>query len=90
LREAHILCRLNHDNILPFLGVCFAPGPGAELALVMPWVDKAMTLGKFLRQPNKPKDADRCSLLTDVARALVYLHADGAHIVHGDLYEVRI
>ncbi|KIK79811.1 hypothetical protein PAXRUDRAFT_160273 [Paxillus rubicundulus Ve08.2h10] len=80
-RELKVWARLEHENIIPLLGV--ATGFGPFTALVCPWMDSG-TLSSYLEH-NKEHLAlrDRLELLRDAANGLCYLHSRS--VVHGDL-----
>ncbi|OAX32312.1 kinase-like protein [Rhizopogon vinicolor AM-OR11-026] len=73
--------RLNHDCILPLLGVAYKFGPYP--AMVCPWVTNGALTGFLERQQDKLSSHDKLSLLNDIALGLQYLHSKS--IVHGDL-----
>ncbi|KAG8902679.1 hypothetical protein FRB99_004268 [Tulasnella sp. 403] len=79
--EANLWQRLDHPNVLQFLGT--APFEG-NLCLISPWMDNG-SLKDYL--PNHP-DADRPKFLLETADALVYLH--GKLIIHGDVQATNI
>jgi len=76
-READVWSRLNHENLLPFIGVCtdVAPWP----VLVSPFYKSGHIL-KFLA--NHPS-TDRGEMVLGIASGLEYLHVHD--VVHGDL-----
>ncbi|KAJ7224774.1 kinase-like domain-containing protein [Mycena rebaudengoi] len=77
-RETEVWSRLDHPNVLPFLGVWdepIAPWP----ALISPFY-KFGDLRQYLR--DHPT-TDRGKMIRGVASGLEYLHRNG--IVHGDL-----
>ncbi|KAJ7651237.1 hypothetical protein FB45DRAFT_780589 [Roridomyces roridus] len=77
-REAIIWRQLSHPNLLPFYGLYKFR---QRLCLVSPWMENGHIQG-FLK--NQSCDTDRyLSLILDVARGLLHLHAKG--IAHGDL-----
>ncbi|KAG1723355.1 kinase-like domain-containing protein [Suillus paluster] len=91
-KELGIWKRLQHSNILKFIGTTSDFGP--SVALVAPWILNG-TLTSFLNEQNETLTPhDRLLLLRDVAAGLKYLHTfrvtiDGhTHpnpVVHGDL-----
>ncbi|KAJ7318976.1 hypothetical protein DFH08DRAFT_819419 [Mycena albidolilacea] len=81
-REAVIWRQLCHPNLLPFFGIYYLD---SRLCLVSPWMEYGNVI-RFLTA-EKPTNAERLSLILDVAIGLQYLH--GREIVHGDLKGVR-
>ncbi|KAJ7819723.1 kinase-like domain-containing protein, partial [Mycena olivaceomarginata] len=82
-REAIIWRQLWHPNVLPFFGVYYLDN---RLCLVSPWMENGHIM-KFLAAKN-PTNAERLSLILDVALGLQYLHKQ--KIVHGDLKGLNI
>ncbi|KIK81469.1 hypothetical protein PAXRUDRAFT_832838 [Paxillus rubicundulus Ve08.2h10] len=80
-RELKVWARLQHENILPLLGV--ATGFGRFTALVCPWMDNG-TLTSYLEHNREQLSLrNRLELLRDTAAGLCYLHS--CSVVHGDL-----
>ncbi|KAJ7048290.1 kinase-like domain-containing protein [Mycena amicta] len=78
-REVHVWKRLEHRNVLPFIGV-WHDIPGAPCpALISPFCSSG-NVETYLK--NKPT-ADRNELVLGVGSGLKFLHAND--IVHGDL-----
>ncbi|KAJ3576723.1 hypothetical protein NP233_g239 [Leucocoprinus birnbaumii] len=78
--EAVLWGQLQHTNVLPFYGVYHLEhSTHNRLCLVSPWMENGNVDEYLAREPN----ADRMSLIKDVASGLKYLH--GQNIVHGDL-----
>ncbi|KAF9646470.1 kinase-like protein [Thelephora ganbajun] len=77
--EAVMWKRLNHPNVLPFLGVTIAP-----LQLISEWMPGG-TLPDYIKNNS---DADRLALLSEVAEGLCYLHS--CNVIHGDLKGLNI
>lgn len=75
-KEAFVWCRLEHPNILPFLGI---GNIDRRLYFVSPWMDQ----GDLVRFVGEHPQADKQLLLQDTAAGLDYLHSQG--VVHGDL-----
>ncbi|KAF9644868.1 kinase-like protein [Thelephora ganbajun] len=73
-QEAVLWKRLEHKNIVPLLGITSTP-----LQLISGWMPGGDLTGYIKRYP----DADRLSLLSDVAEGLQFLHSH--NIVHGSL-----
>ncbi|TDL20541.1 kinase-like protein [Rickenella mellea] len=83
--EALIWQQLNHDNILPFIGISkneFKP----RLALISPWMEN----GTLISYLNDNEDVNRHSLIYGIAEGLQYLHTLKPLIVHGDLRAANI
>ncbi|KAG8900786.1 ubiquitin-protein transferase activating protein, partial [Tulasnella sp. 403] len=80
-REEDIWQKLQHPNILPFLGTADVEG---TLYLVSPWVDNGSLPGYLKRNPN----CDRPRLIRETASALLYLHQQ--NIIHGDVKATNI
>ncbi|KAH7882643.1 kinase-like domain-containing protein [Phlebopus sp. FC_14] len=85
-RELGIWKRLDHPNIVPFLGTVYGFGP--YLSLVSPWMPNG-TLQTFLAAHNdKLTIRQRFQLLKDVAAGLQYLHERS--VIHGDVTGTNI
>ncbi|TDL16992.1 kinase-like protein [Rickenella mellea] len=84
--EATMWRQLVHPNILPFYGVFKGDDSFDRLCLVSPWMDAGIAPKYLATHPN----ADRVSLLADVAKGLDYLHSFATPIVHGDLKGANI
>ncbi|KIJ67306.1 hypothetical protein HYDPIDRAFT_108020 [Hydnomerulius pinastri MD-312] len=86
-RELGIWRRLDHPNIVPFLGVVSGFGP--SVSLVSMWMPNG-TLHAYLGKCDSSCDstsalspAQRLRLIVDIASGLEYLHS--IPVVHGDL-----
>ncbi|KAF9555647.1 kinase-like protein [Agrocybe pediades] len=84
LREAILWGQISHPNILPFYGVYHLDDERRRLCLVSSWMNHG-NLNEYLCQYP---DANRLSLVSDVAFGLTYLHE--RNIVHGDLKGANI
>ncbi|TFK21659.1 kinase-like protein, partial [Coprinopsis marcescibilis] len=85
-REAVMWSRLNHPNVLPFLGVYFwRPNPSSDLervSLLSPWMERGNVLEFLERYPS----ADKTSLVRlTLPNGLHHLHSLNPPVVHGDL-----
>ncbi|KAF9232429.1 kinase-like domain-containing protein [Melanogaster broomeanus] len=82
-RELGIWRRLEHDNIVPFLGIVHGFGRHDCTSLVSLWMPNG-TLQRFLaEQDGKLTVTRQLQLLLDIANGLAYLHSFS--LVHGDL-----
>ncbi|KAF4585151.1 hypothetical protein EYR40_001988 [Pleurotus pulmonarius] len=79
-REVFVWHRLDHPHIARFFGTSYHMA--GRPAMVMQWY-KNGSATEYLKFKNP--DADRMSLVRDVARGLTYLHTLEKPIVHGDL-----
>ncbi|KZT40779.1 kinase-like protein [Sistotremastrum suecicum HHB10207 ss-3] len=85
-KEMCLWARMEHSNVLPFLGYCFFPthtlaqdGDGSPFSLVSPWMKNGTVISYIKENPL----VDRTVLLMDVFKGLRFLHSQG--VVHGDL-----
>ncbi|KAF5384897.1 hypothetical protein D9615_001483 [Tricholomella constricta] len=86
-KEAIVWRQLHHPYLLPFYGVYEWPGElSSRLCLVSPWMNN----GNVLQYLKVTPDADRVSLILDVARGLNYLHTFDPPVIHGDLRGTNI
>ncbi|KAJ6475700.1 kinase-like domain-containing protein [Mycena vitilis] len=82
-REALIWKNLDHDYVLPFLGVDSETFPGF-FCMVSPWMNK----GALVSNKGGPCQSTIPVLLYEIAVGLQYLHSQD--IVHGDLRGANI
>ena len=86
LEECRIMSSVRHPNIVQFLGLCKYP-TRTYWTLVMEQL--AMSLDDLLTEAIKMGDelplSLKISILTDVAKGLVYLHNHSPQIIHRDL-----
>ncbi|KDQ12772.1 hypothetical protein BOTBODRAFT_410245 [Botryobasidium botryosum FD-172 SS1] len=80
-RETNVWSRLDHPNILPFIGQ-YVQGP--TIYMVSPWMENGDALTYVQRSP----DANPLQLLAQVAEGLSYLHKE--RVIHGDLKAANI
>ncbi|KAF8201267.1 kinase-like domain-containing protein, partial [Mycena galopus ATCC 62051] len=71
--------QLCHPNVLPFFGMYYLEGEG-RLCSVSPWMEYGSIMNLIA---IKPTNAERLSLILDVALGLQYLHEH--NVVHGNL-----
>ncbi|KAJ7258700.1 hypothetical protein C8J57DRAFT_1644698 [Mycena rebaudengoi] len=86
-REALYWGRLNHPNVLSFLGVSqtlFDPYP--SFCLVSPWMDNGCLTDFLGRNP----DSDLLKALIETAEGMRYLHELDPPIVHADIRGANI
>ena len=77
-----VMAEMRHPHVVQFLGLCYLEGSALPV-LVMEKLDSS--LDHLLEtSPNLPLPL-KLSLLTDVARGLVYLHTRNPPVVHRDL-----
>ncbi|KAF8335270.1 kinase-like domain-containing protein [Amanita rubescens] len=79
-REALTWRSLNHERVLPFLGI-FEDEKASRMFLVSPYM-KNGTLSHWRRKVD-PSTAEIQRLVLEVAEGIQYIHSEG--IVHGDL-----
>lgn len=81
--ECRILSKLNHQNIVRFMGICFPSTISPYPVLVM-----ELLLGSLDEILDDIQDIDfstKVSILLDVANGLEYLHYQNPPIIHRDL-----
>ncbi|KAI9464892.1 kinase-like domain-containing protein [Boletus coccyginus] len=99
-RELGIWRRLDHPNIVPFLGIATGFGMIGSKSLVSLWMQNG-TLESFLGDYKNLEIDHRLRLLLDIANGLCYLHSfplcfssssspDPKPIVHGDLNPANV
>ncbi len=79
LREARLMARLGHPNIVPV----HAFGEVNELVFIVMKYVFAESLAERLRRVGRLTPAEACALLAELALALDYAHREG--VVHRDL-----
>jgi len=74
-----VWCLLNHDNVVPFLGLSYdIPFPAA---IILPYFPE----GNALDYVKKHPETDILQLLHGTAKGLAYLHNHDPRIVHADV-----
>ncbi|KAF9458878.1 kinase-like domain-containing protein [Collybia nuda] len=84
--EALLWRQLRHINVLPLLCLFRGNGHHSSIGLVSPW----MRNGEMLLYISRNRNADRVSLMRDVAKGLKYLHNMKPSIIHGELMPYNI
>jgi len=80
--EIRVWARIEHPNILPFLGLHFRPRKSIGY-LVFPWLPNG-NVTQYLK--SRPKDdAERLGLARDATEGLRYLHHLNPPICHGSI-----
>ncbi|KZV81695.1 kinase-like protein [Exidia glandulosa HHB12029] len=88
-RELHLWSALDHQNILPILGVSHFP-PRNLLALVSPWCEHGSLAAYIASRRDDitisyPLGSVILDLFEQLLDALQYLHGQDSPVVHGDL-----
>ncbi|KAL9271405.1 Serine/threonine/tyrosine-protein kinase HT1-like protein [Drosera capensis] len=80
IREVNMMSRVNHDNLVKFIGACKNP-----LMVIVTELLPGMSLRKYMTslRPRQLELSVALSYALDVARAMDCLHANG--IIHRDL-----
>ncbi|KAJ7896897.1 kinase-like domain-containing protein [Mycena leptocephala] len=76
--------RLEHPNLLPFLGISLDLGPSP--ALITPFCQSGSIMKYLTDAPKSPQE--RLVLVSDIAQGLAYLHAE--RLAHGNLTTRKI
>ncbi|KAH7925359.1 kinase-like protein [Leucogyrophana mollusca] len=85
-KEAVLWRQLSSRHVLPLYGVYHLPERPLQVCLVSPW----MANGNIVQYLKDTPQANRHSLVVDVAHGLKYLHFLDPPIVHGDLKGANI
>ncbi|CAE6511150.1 unnamed protein product [Rhizoctonia solani] len=83
LKEIRVWSFLNHDNVLPLLGLCIVNN---ELGMV----SELMPNGNIQDYIRNNPSANRYQLAIRICTGLVYLHEHPKHVVHGDLKALNV
>ena len=91
LNECLLLSKLNHRNVVQFVGVHFKPSDRSDVTLIMEQLN--MDLEAFLDPRQRPDIATftKLSILFDVSSGLLYLHTQlEKPIIHRDLTAANV
>ena len=80
-KECHILSRINHQNIVQFLGVYFQEVNIPILIMEFLPSNLSSCIKRHRNFPNEVK----YSILHDIVQGLLYLHSQTPPIIHRDL-----
>ncbi|CAE6499584.1 unnamed protein product [Rhizoctonia solani] len=83
LKEIRVWSFLDHENVLPLLGLCVVNN---ELGMVSEFMPNG-NIQDYIR--NNPS-VNRYQLAIHVCAGLVYLHEHPKHVVHGDLKALNV
>ena len=89
--ECLALSKLNHPNIVKFIGVHFNPEDRSDMAVIFERLH--MSLEEFLNPQEFPDIhlATKLSILFDVSSGLLYLHTQlGTPLIHGELTAANV
>ncbi|XP_062514040.1 uncharacterized protein LOC134189701 isoform X2 [Corticium candelabrum] len=82
IREAEVLSKLHHENIVRLLGLCTEPG---YVCIVMEYVRKG-SVKNLLRTLNISISwLQKLKMIIDAANGMVYLHSRRPPVIHRDL-----
>ncbi|KAG8220541.1 WD40-repeat-containing domain protein [Butyriboletus roseoflavus] len=85
-RELGIWKRLDHINIVPFLGIAYGFGMEGSMSLVSLWMPNESLHNFLMKYEDKIDVEHRLKFLQDIVNGLHYLHSFPiAPVVHGDL-----
>lgn len=83
LKEIQVWSFLDHENVLPLIGLCVVNN---ELGMVSEFMPNGNVQEYIQRNPR----VDRYRLATHICAGLTYLHEHPKHIIHGDLKAVNV
>ncbi|CAE6419608.1 unnamed protein product [Rhizoctonia solani] len=83
LKEIRVWSFLDHENVLPLLGLCVVNN---ELGMV----SELMPNGNVHDYVRNNPDVNRYQLVIHICAGLVYLHEHPKHVVHGDLKALNV
>jgi len=89
LKEVDILQRLNHPNIITFLGVCVDKGLDNKWHIVLEWAENS-SLIKFLQVEKTLSWHIKFQMCIDIALGMSWLHHRINPIIHFDLKSENI
>ncbi|KAF8546963.1 kinase-like protein [Imleria badia] len=84
-REFEIWRRLDHKNVVPFLGIAYGFGMCDAMSLVSLWMPNESLHHFLAKHDDNLGLGQRLRFLLDIANGLHYLHSHSFPIVHGDL-----
>ncbi|THH05685.1 hypothetical protein EW145_g4625 [Phellinidium pouzarii] len=86
--ELRMWLRLEHENVVPLLGICKSFENELFVSMVSPWYDNG-NLHDFIASNWPDLKLPECmKLLSEVISGLSYLHSE--KIVHGDLHSANV
>ncbi|KIL63820.1 hypothetical protein M378DRAFT_164009 [Amanita muscaria Koide BX008] len=85
-RELSLWCSIQHENILPLLGISRINGDTNVPAFVCPWMENGNAKEFCSRNPRFPP----MLILYDIINGLHYLYTSQPEIVHGDIKAVNV
>ncbi|KAH7905315.1 kinase-like domain-containing protein, partial [Hygrophoropsis aurantiaca] len=85
-KEAVLWAQLSSPYVLPLFGIYCMSEPAVRVCLVSPWMEN----GNLTQYLKKNPEANRSSLILDVALGLYYLHSFEPPVIHSDLKGVNI
>ncbi|KAG9312304.1 kinase-like domain-containing protein [Chiua virens] len=89
-RELGIWKKLDHQNVVPFLGIAYGFGMQGVTSLVSLWMPNGSLQVFLAKYENNLGTGHRLQLLLDTANGLHHLHSQEHPIVHGDLTSTNV